>query len=254
MARNRNFASWLSTLSEKVAGIRVEIGNKSTAGSTLGILAIAGRDLQLPESAYVPETVEASELATYIEELARGAGWPEETPKMRLYGIDKKGRSITSFQKTEKAATIAPGKSDTVIMFEQMAHMMGRQLATIEKLVATQSQSIESLSDANTHAMSTTIHMIDGMIESREYAADTAAANAYLETMISETSEPEESAFVGLARDAIATITGATAAETTPDIDIEAVKNKAAEDAFFRMDLESFFKSQSEAEPEGDPA
>jgi hypothetical protein len=66
MSRGRNFASWLSTLSEKVCGVRVELGNKSQSGSTLGILAIAGRDLQLSDSAYVPETVEASELATWI--------------------------------------------------------------------------------------------------------------------------------------------------------------------------------------------
>jgi hypothetical protein len=249
MSRARTFASWLSSLSDKVAGIRVELGTKSQAGSTLGILAVAGRNLQLSDSAYVPEEVELAELATYIEELARGAGWPEEIPKMRLYALDAKGRNITSWQKTTKTSKETTSKTDTVIMFEQMADILSRQLSTIEKLVATQSASIDSLSDANSHAMNTTIHMIDGMIESREYAADTAAANAYLETVMTEQGEAEESPFVGLARDALASIGMTNGEPAGEELDIEAIRKRAAEDHFFRMDLEELLKP-SDDQPE----
>ena len=197
----------------------------------------------------MPEEVELSELATYIEELARGAGWPEEIPKMRLYALDQKGRNITSWQKTTKTSKETASKTDTVIMFEQMADILSRQLSTIEKLVATQSASIDSLSDANSHAMNTTIHMIDGMIESREYAADTAAANAYLETVMTEQGEAEESPFVGLARDALASIGMTNGEPAGEELDIEAIRKRAAEDHFFRMDLEELLKP-SDDQPE----
>jgi len=250
MSRARTFASWLSSLTTRTAGIRVELGAKSQAGATLGILAIAGRKLELSESAYMPEEVELAELATHIEELARAAGWPDEEPKMRLYALDAKGRNITSWQKTERTTGPAASKSDTVIMFEQMADILSRQLSTIEKLVSTQSASIESLSDANSHAMNTTIHMIDGMIESREYAADTAAANAYLETVMTDGHEAEESPFVGLARDALASIGMAQEPAGEEELDIDAIRKRAEEDQFFRMDLENLFKAKEDPKPE----
>jgi hypothetical protein len=254
--KGRTFAQWLSSLTDRTAGIRVELGNKSTAGGTLGILQIAGRDLDLKDSVYVPELVESSELAGAVDELARGGGWPEEIRKMRLYALDSKGRNITSFQKTESAKEVALIKSDTVIMFEQMSEMMSRQLSTIERLVSTQSQSIESLSDANSHAMSTTIHMIDGMIESREFAADTAAANAYLETMLTDNSEAAESPFVGLARDALSAIGmgGENGEEDHPEPgtdggpDIGNIKKRMEEDFFFRKDLENMIKESQNPE------
>ena len=259
MSRPRSFARWLSSLTERTAGIRVELGNKSQTGGTLGILAIAGRGLDISDSVYTPEVVEASELATHVEELAKAAGWPAEIKKMRLYALDKGGRNITTYQKTETSEPAGENKSDTVVMFEMMAEMMGRQLNTIERLVSTQSQSIESLSDANTHAMSTTINMIDGMIESREYAADTAAANAYLETMLTDNAEAEESPFVGLARDALSAIGmgGDNGEEEHPEPgpagspdDIGNIKKRMQEDYFFRQDLEQMMKdNQKPPEP-----
>lgn len=247
----RTFAKWLSSLSDRTSGIRVEIGPKSQQGSTLGVLAIAGRELDVGDSAYLPVVVELSELATHVQEMCQDAGWPKEIPKMRLYALDKKGRAITSYQKTERPPAEAASKSDTVIMFEQMAEMMSRQLSTIERLVSTQSQSIENLSDANTHAMSTTIHMIDGMIESREYAADTAAANAYLETMLTEEGGNEENAFVGLAREALSSIGMASPPEEDhpepPAEDIESIKRRMHEDLFFRRDLEEALRNEKGA-------
>jgi hypothetical protein len=184
---------------------------------------------------------EFAELAETIRDIANGAGWPEEERRMRLYALDKAGRNLTSFQKTEKPGqkTEEITKSDTVIMFEQMATMMARQLSTIEKLVSTQSGSIEQLSDANNHALTTTMHMMDAMIEAKEYAAETAAHTAVLEHAIenAEGAEPH-GGYLELAKDALAAVVGG-GGHDEPDITAEDVARKAAEDPFFASDLKS---------------
>lgn len=245
MSSKRTYVQWLGTLGPKVAGIRIEIGAKTQGGGTAGIVAIAGRNLEMAgESIHVPFVAEHAELAEIIKEMASGAGWPEEERRMRLYALDKTGKTLASFQRTERASRAAgESKSDTVIMFEQMAGMLSRQLATIEKLVATQSSSIEQLSDANNHALSTTMNMMDAMIEAREYAADTAAHTAVLEHALDNQEEAEGGGYLELAKDAIAAVVGSGATEETPaEMTPEDIARKAAADPFFAADLKDAMK------------
>ena len=193
MARQgKSIAQWVNSQSEDCAGVRIQLGTRA-AGTQVGIVEVEGRGLDLP-STTVPYSSPMESLARTVEDLALDAGWGSalgQEPVLRLYALDKKGKSTSTYQKTAKASTSNTQVSDIHALSMEHRRALDKCLDTICEQARTNTRTIDILTETLAHRESMMGHALEAMMDASQDAVEQKAINAMLESALDNGQESD---------------------------------------------------------------
>jgi hypothetical protein len=100
MARRKTLTEYLETLPDDTAAVRIRVGDNNNP-PTVAMIALGA--YKSKDNQYAPIYVEdLEELAQAVEGEALEAGWPEESPVLRLHAYTASGGQLPTFSRTAK--------------------------------------------------------------------------------------------------------------------------------------------------------
>ena len=185
MSRGKTIAQWVESQGDKCAGVRIQLGSRAT-GTTVGIVEVEGRGLEMNQTT-IAYSSPVDQLARTLEDLALESGWGSalgQESVLRLYSLDKKGKPITTYQKTAKAQPSAGQVTDIHALAMEHRRAMDKALDTICEQARTNTRTIDILTETLAHREGLMAHTLEAYLESAQDATETRAANIMLESAL----------------------------------------------------------------------
>ena len=259
MARQgKSIAQWVTSQSEECAGVRIQLGTRA-AGTQVGIVEVEGRGLDLP-STTVPYSSPMESLARTVEDLALDAGWGSalgQEPVLRLYALDKKGKSTSTYQKTAKAQTSNTQVSDIHALSMEHRRALDKCLDTICEQARTNTRTIDILTETLAHRESMMGHALEAMMDASQDAVEQKAINAMLETALDNQGAGEQDGLKSVQgqvlQSVMGLITGQGAApeeedHNGSDMTAEQIYNLMKDNPMLRFDVGKLFEDESKTQ------
>ena len=255
MARTTNkktIRQWLEGQGEKCAGVRIQLGSRAT-GTTVGIVEVEGRGLALSDVTVAYSATEEA-APVVIEDLALGAGWGGgigQEAVLRLYSMDSRGKSISSYQKTAMKDT-RPGAQLTDIHAISLEHRktLDRLLETVCEQSRIQNKSLDIMTETLAHRESLMAGILESFLDAQMENAETKAANFVLENALANEGEGEGvQSLQGQVLSQLMGILGGPVEEEQSKPTAQDIYNAMKEDSFLKFDVEQLFKDEEQNEP-----
>jgi hypothetical protein len=161
--------SWLSNLPDTVEGIKIRVGTRRSL-PLIAVVALPGFTSEAEERLKDVSAIrvdERSEFLDIIEEEAEAAGYPTELHVMRLHAIDASGRVKRSLQ---LAGQKMAQKSSTDSVVAQLVDGILKSNAELRK-------SVDILTGSLAHREDVLKDSIESMLEAQQHAVETEASS-----------------------------------------------------------------------------
>ena len=250
MSKGKSIAQWVQGQGEKLAGVRVQLGNRST-GTSVGIVEVEGRGLDM-SGPTVPYSCPIAPLPQFLEELALDAGWGGELgrePVLKLYSLDKKGKAITTFQRTARKPVAAGQVTDIHALAMEHRRAMDKALDTICEQARTNTRTIDILTETLAHRESMMAHALEAFMDSSQDAIEQKAINAMLETALDGGQQEDSLKTVqGQVLQSVMGLLGGQTADEQADeqeMTAEQIYKAMSENPMLRFDVGKLFETES---------
>lgn len=259
MARQgKSIPQWIDAHLEDCAGVRIQLGTRA-AGTQVGIVEVEGRGLSLP-STTVAYSSPAEQLSRTVEDLALDAGWGSalgKEPVLRLYALDKKGKTISTYQRTAKAQAASGSVSDIHALSMEHRRALDKCLDTICEQARTNTRTIDILTETLAHRESMMAHALEAFMDASQDATEQKAINAMLETAL-DSSGGEQNGLQTVQgqvlQSVMGLITGQGAAQeedndsTNTEMTAEQIYNIMKDNPMLRFDVSKLFEDESKTQ------
>ena len=256
MARQgKSIVQWVGAQTDDCAGIRIQLGTRA-AGTQVGIVEVEGRGMALPATT-VAYSSPFEQLARTVEDLALDAGWGSalgQEPVLRLYALDKKGKSISTYQRTAKAQTSNSSVADIHALSREHRRALDKCLDTICEQAKTNTRTIDILTETLAHRESMMAHALEAMMDASQDATEQKAINAMLETALDNQGAGEQDGLKSVQgqvlQSVMGLITGQGAApeeedHNGSDMTAEQIYNLMKDNPMLRFDVSKLFEDES---------
>lgn len=242
---SKTIQQWLESQGEKCAGVRIQLGSRAT-GTTVGILEIEGRGLTLSDVT-VPYSADVEAAPRVVEDLAIDAGWGggigQETV-LRLYAMDKRGKSISTFQRTATKDS-RPGAQLTDVHALSLEHRrtLDKLLDTVCEQSRIQNKSLDIMTETLAHRESLMAGILESFLDSQIETAETKAANYVLESALEGEGQNSTQTIQGQVLQSVMGMLGGTVEEDGEESELTAqqIYDAMKKNSFLKFDLENLF-------------
>jgi len=188
---------WAQSLPPSVVAVRARVGSNARKHETVGIVALDGDAAQVASEGFAPIPADdLDDMADQLADLLADAGWPVETPSIRLHAVDADGKQVSTYQHTQPDIGqngAAPADSNLMLshavrdMSQACIRMMDKNTA----IVATLGEVIVSREDKIDDMLLTVMESGRAQLDA-EQAAYESAVDALLADVRAESAEGEE--------------------------------------------------------------
>lgn len=192
MAQKQTPSQWLQKLPDNTCSIRIRCGTGRSV-PTVAVLALEGAKVSDKASEHTPERVGSlEEMVERTEEVLRDAGYPEESPRVRIHAHGSKGGELRSIQYTHTGGP-TPGSSQEPVWTVVRDLTNGLLAACAENRKV-----VDILSETLAHRESVMAEALEAAMEYRMHMQDAQLHQAVAEMSIPDDA-PEEDGFSGAA-------------------------------------------------------
>ena len=252
--QSKSIEEWLSKQGDKCAGVRIQLGSRAT-GTTVGIVEIEGRGLKLSDVT-VPYSAPIDGAPRVIEDLALDAGWGGgmgQESTLRLYSMDVRGKSLSTYQKTAKNDTRAGAQlSDIHAISLEHRKTLDKLMDTLCEQSRIQTKSLDIMTETLAHRESLMAGILESFMDAQIESAETRATNFILETALEGGAEKEGvRSLQGQVLQQVMGLLGGPAADPGEDgeeLNAEQIYQAMKSNPFLKYDLEELFNKAANEE------
>lgn len=252
---SKTIGQWLESQGEKCAGVRIQLGSRAT-GTTVGILEIEGRGLTMSDVT-VPYSADIEAAPRAIEDLAIDAGWGGgigQESVLKLYSMDKRGKSITTFQRTAtKDSRPSAQLTDVHALSLEHRRTVDKLLDTVCEQSRIQNKSLDIMTETLAHRESLMAGILESFLDSQIETAETKAANYVLESALEGDSKEGMQSLQGQVLQGVMGMLGGSGPEDgddPPDLTAAQIYEAMKKNSFLKYDLENLFAADGGAQKE----
>jgi hypothetical protein len=226
--RKKTIKSYIDSLPPEVVAYRIRLGTGRNV-PTISIVAIENSDFVSEDAGII--YCKSEEVASVIEEIAIDAGWGEEETTIRLHALNKKNKSLGTWQLTKKNPIASKNDYGT-------SYSIGALTDGILSMSAQLTRTIDILTESLAHSETSRAHMFEALLEAREDQL-AAEGEALISTIDHGPAEPDPFKMRAMStlENVAAAFVGGTPGETDNNYTAEDVMNRAKQDIWFAQDL-----------------